>query len=75
MKESSRTEKSKFFHLHKSHDNNIDKRVHLKDIIEELIKKGRLTKYVVDNGQIDDLSRTKEHLKWDKSPRKKMIPL
>lgn len=74
MKESSRIEKSKFFHLHKSYDNNIDECVHLKDIIEELIKKERLTKYVMHNGQIDYLSRTKEHLKWDRSPRKKMIP-
>lgn len=63
MKESSRIEKSIFFHLHKSHDNNNDECVHLKAIIEELIKKGRLTKYAVDDGQRHDLSRTKEHMK------------
>lgn len=39
IKESARTDKTWFCHLHKSHGHNMDEYVHLKDTIDELINK------------------------------------
>lgn len=41
--ESSRIVKSKYFHFHKSCSHKTNECVHMKDVIEELIKKGSRT--------------------------------
>lgn len=48
---------------------------HLKDVIEELIIKGWLTRYTREWGIIDDRDRKKYHMGQDESPNKKQPSL
>lgn len=54
VKESSKIDKTRFIQFNKSRGYNIEKCVHLKDVVEELINKGRLTRYTQEDGQNDD---------------------
>lgn len=49
IKESTRTGMSKYYHFHKCHDYNMNGCFQLNDVIEELIKKGHLSKYTQES--------------------------
>lgn len=63
IKESSRTNKSKYFHFHKSHGHNTNNCIHLKDSIKELINKEWLTEHTWD----DDWKGSRENKKGCRS--------
>lgn len=48
VKESAHTSEWKYFYFHKSHDHNTKNCIHLKEVIEGLIKKGQLSQYTKD---------------------------
>lgn len=64
ISETSRTDKSKYCHFHKSHDHKTDNHIHLKDAIESLINRGRLAEYVKEG------KRYREESPKGKSPSK-----
>lgn len=45
--------------------------MHLKDMVEEIIKKVMLTWYTEDDTQKDDYDKLIEYKRWDESPRNK----
>lgn len=68
IQESTLTDKSKYYQIHKGHNTSFDDCVQLKDPIEIIVNKGRLSEYVMGGRQDREESlKTKSHIKVSKT--------
>lgn len=65
IRKSSRTDKSKYYDFHKSHYHKTNNCIQLKDVIERMINKWRLTKCTKDDKRVQE-----DSLKKKQSPKK-----
>jgi hypothetical protein len=64
IKENPRTDKSKYYKFHMSVRHETEDFVQLKDVIDDLIKQGKLNRYTNEEG-----GRSYENMKYDSSRR------